>query len=211
MADHTSHSQNYAKAIQSFFGSPKLRDFTAKCLSGAEALRSPTSILETIPLLLPLPSFGIPKISSEKRSPWDEKMDSKGIGLAALKDEGIEHNSEKPNNANLLLGTQLKVKIPPLSSSPFTFYPFESDQASDDAGFGITTQNSDVSPNGSQSSRIYTQDSSGVVCTGVVSLSEMELSEDYTGEKAFCSSECRYQEMILDGAENSEFDTYPRS
>lgn len=31
------------------------------------------------------------------------------------------------------------------------------------------------------------------------------------GEKAFCSSECRYQEMILDGAENSEFDTYPHS
>lgn len=193
MADHTSQQspkQNYATPIiPSLFGSPKFRELTTKCVprSGTEALRSPTSILETIPL--PSPPFGIPfsydrseansaKISSEKKSSWD-KIDSKGIGLAlvdALKDEGIEQNSEKHNNGNVLFGTQLKVKIPPLS--PFTFYPFESQISA--AGFGTKTQDSVESPTGSQSSRIYTEDSSGVVATGVLSLSEMELSEDYT-------------------------------
>lgn len=190
MADHTSHShpspnKNYAKVIQSFFTSPKFRDFTTKCLSGADTLRSPTSILETIPL--PFSPFGIPfsydrnevKVSSEKKTSWD-KIDPKGIGVA-LVDEGIEQNSEKPNNGNVLFGPQLKVKIPPLSH--FAFYRFES--RTSDAGFGIKTQDLVVSPTGShsksQSSRIDTEDcSSGVVALGVLSLSEMELSEDYT-------------------------------
>ncbi|XP_041018772.1 FCS-Like Zinc finger 8-like isoform X2 [Juglans microcarpa x Juglans regia] len=37
----------------------------------------------------------------------------------------------------------------------------------------------------------------------------LEQTEDiyiYRGEKAFCSHDCRYQEMLLDGLENSEFE-----
>ncbi|XP_028762148.1 FCS-Like Zinc finger 8-like [Neltuma alba] len=180
MADQSCHQSSpkhkYDRVIQSLFGSPKFKDLTTKCLSRAEALRIPTSIFDSM-LLPPFGTFS-PRISSEKKSSWN-KIDSRGIGLAlvdALKDEGAEENSDKPSNGNVLFGTQLRVKIPPLS--PFTFSPFESQTSS--TGVGIETQNSLVSPTGSQSSEIYTEDSSRAVSTGVLSLSEMELSEEYT-------------------------------
>lgn len=178
MADQSCHQSSpkhykYARVIQSFFGSPKFKDFTTKCLSRAEALRIPTSIFDS----MLLPPFGtlFPRISSEKKSSWN-KIDTRGIGLA-LVHEGAEENSDKPSsNGNVLFGTQLRVKIPPLS--PFTFCTFESQTSSN--GAGIKTQNSLVLPTGSQSSELYTEDSSRVVSTGVLSLSEMELSEEYT-------------------------------
>ncbi|XP_061367003.1 protein MARD1-like [Gastrolobium bilobum] len=269
MADHSSQpspNQNYARTIPSLFGSPKFRDFTNKCFSGTEALRSPTSILDTRALspsgfANPLSSENktqtVPmKISSENTSSWD-KPDSKGIvGLAlvgALKDDPIHDNSAQPNKRNVLFGTQLRVKIPPLP--PSTFSPFESEPCVDDFG----TKNKD-SQNSSGTN--YTKDSPSVVVTGVLSLSEMELSEEYTcvishgpnprtthifnncivesyfslpqnslcesanflsfcytckkhleqtkdifiyrGEKAFCSSECRHREMVLDSVESLE-------
>ncbi|KAK4281183.1 hypothetical protein QN277_012706 [Acacia crassicarpa] len=266
MADQSCHQSSskhkYVRVIQSFFGSPKFRDFTTMCLSRAEALRFPISIFDST-LLPPFGTF-FPSISSEKkRSSWN-KIDSRGIGLAlvdALKDGGDEENSDKPSNGNVLFGTQLRVKIPPLS--PFTFCPFESQTSSNRAE--IKTQNSVVSPTGFQSSEIYTEDSPRVVSTGALSLSEMELSEEYTcvishgpnprtthifdscvvkshcsfpgrsqsasgnflsfcytckkhlehtkdifiyREKAFCSHECRCQEMMVNTEEKSESDIY---
>ncbi|KAJ1433093.1 Zf-FLZ domain [Sesbania bispinosa] len=178
MADHTSQpspNQNCARTIPSLFGSPKFRDFTNKCLLGTESLKSPTSILDTRPIS-PF-GFGNPfsydttqtvplKTSSDSRNSWDKK-DSKGIGLAlvgALKDESFVENSAEPNRGNVLFGTQLRVKIPPLSPSTF-----ESQTCGDD--FGTKTQNSGI---------YHTKDSPSGVVTGVLSLSEMELSEEYT-------------------------------
>ncbi|XP_027352576.1 FCS-Like Zinc finger 8-like [Abrus precatorius] len=257
MADHSSQqsqNQNYTRTIPSLFGSPKFRDFTNKCLSGTEALRSPTSILETRPLS-PF-GFGIPFSydnktqtvpHSQNRSSRD-KPDSKAIGLALvgnLKDgDPVGDNSSKPNKGNVLFGTQLRVKI-----------PFESQPCATDFGTNKTKD--------SKNSGLYAKDSPSME---ILSWSEMELSEEYTcvishgpnprtthifnncivesycslpqnslsdasanflsfcytckkhleqtkdifiyrGEKAFCSRECRHQEMVLDGIDNLEFES----
>ncbi|TKY52640.1 hypothetical protein E2542_SST24162 [Spatholobus suberectus] len=259
MGDHSSQpcpNQNYKRTIPSLF-SPKFRDFTVKCLSGAEALRSPTSILDTrvlSPFGNPLSQDNksetiiAPRVHSENRSSWD----SKGIGLAlvgALKDEPVVKSSAKPSGGTILFGTKLRVKIPPLPLPPPSFG--STTRAA--ADFGAKTKDSQ-------------KDSPLSVGTGVMTLSEMELSEEYTcvishgpnprtthifdncvvesycslpntphspslnflsfchtckkhleqtkdifiyrGEKAFCSQECRHQEMVLDGAGTSEFDRY---
>ncbi|KAL5123697.1 Protein MARD1 [Glycine soja] len=246
--------------IPSLF-SPKFRDFTVKCLSaGAEALRSPTSILETRALSSP---FGSPlshdkkieaAITSPRMPSENTPFSSKRIGLAlvgALKDETFPHNSTKPSSGTVLFGTKHRVKIPPLPLPPPSF---ESKTCASDCA---------AKTNDSQN---YAKDSPLSVATGLMTLSEMELSEEYTcviahgpnprtthifencivesycslpntpnspslnflsfchtckkhleqtkdifiyrGEKAFCSKECRHQEMVQDGARNSEFDRY---
>lgn len=145
MADQSPNQKNYTRTVPSLFGSPKFRDFTTKCLSGAEALRSPTSILDTR-ALSPFgtePIMNSPRMQSEKRSSWEwDKVDSnsKGIGLA------LQH---KPSNKKVLFGTELRVKIPPLSKTC----------ECDAADFGSKIKDSQM---------------------GVMSLSEMELSEEYT-------------------------------
>ncbi|CAJ1969335.1 unnamed protein product [Sphenostylis stenocarpa] len=266
MGDHSSQpcpNQSYKRTIPSLF-SPKFRDFSVKCLSGAEALRSPTSILDTralTPFGNPLSyekkieTFGSPRIPSENRSSWD----SKGIGLAlvgALKDEPLPHNSTKPSSASVLFGTKHRVKIPPLALPLPPPSSSESTETSAAASFAAK----------SKDSQKHANDSPLSVATGVMSLSEMELFEEYTcvishgpnprtthifdncivesycslpnnplssshnflsychtcknhleqtkdifiyrGEKAFCSKECRHQEMMLDEAGISEFDKY---
>ncbi|KAK7393519.1 hypothetical protein VNO78_22077 [Psophocarpus tetragonolobus] len=168
MGDHSSQpcpNQKYKRSIPSLF-SPKFRDFTVKCLSGAEALRSPTSILDNralSPFGNPLShdkkieATTSPRMPSENRSSWD----SKSIGLAlvgTLKDESVTENSAKPSNGTVLFGTKLRVKIPPLPPS----YDSETCVAAD---FAVKTKDSPLS-----------------VATGAMSLSlsEMELSEEYT-------------------------------
>ncbi|XP_057438644.1 protein MARD1 [Lotus japonicus] len=184
MADHSSNpspNQNCAKTIPSLFGSPKFRDFTNKCLSaGTDALRSPTSILDTRSFI---PSFGFgnpfshdkstqtfPLKTSETRS----SMVSKGIGLALVgdfKDELVdEKNSAEPIKGSVFLGKQLRVKIPPLEY-PSSFSPSKS-QTHGGHDFGTKTKASQQNT--------ATQDSPSVVVTSVLSLSEMELSEEYT-------------------------------
>ena len=184
MADHSSNpspkpNHNYARTIPSLFCSPKFRDFTMKCLAGAEALPSPTSILDTRTTLSP---FGnpfsydnnrneatiSPRVHSGNRSSLD-KIDSKGIGLAlvgALKDEPIDENCAKPiSSGNVLFGTQLRVKIPPLSPCA--------------ADFG--TKNKDSQDSGLYATKDSSSSPQGVVgSSGFLSLSEMELSEEYT-------------------------------
>lgn len=184
MADHSSNpspNQNCAKTIPSLFGSPKFRDFTNKCLSaGTDALRSPTSILDTRSFIH---SFGFgnpfshdkstqtfPLKTSETRS----SMVSKGIGLALVgdfKDELVdEKNSAEPIKGSVFLGKQLRVKIPPLEY-PSSFSPSKS-QTHGGHDFGTKTKASQQNT--------ATQDSPSVVVTSVLSLSEMELSEEYT-------------------------------
>ncbi|XP_047153492.1 FCS-Like Zinc finger 8-like [Vigna umbellata] len=263
MGDHSSQpspNQSYIRTIPSLF-SPKFRDFSVKCLSGAEALRSPTSILDTralTPFGNPLShekkieTFAPPRVPSENRTSWD----SKGIGLAlvgALKDEPVLQTAAKPCSGTVLFGTKHRVKIPPLPLPPSSS---ESTKTCAVAGFAAKTKDSQK----------QIKDSPLSVATGVMSLSEMELFEEYTcvishgpnprtthifdncivesycslpnntlspslnflsichtckkhlqqtndifiyrGEKAFCSKECRQEEMVLDGAEISEFDEY---
>ncbi|KAG5043520.1 hypothetical protein AAZX31_03G137700 [Glycine max] len=177
MADHStqnsSPNQNYAKTIiPSLFGSPKFRDFTNKCLSsGTEALRSPTSILDAralSPFAFGSPFSTLPNKSSSQNRTWDKPDSKGGIGLAlvgALKDEdtSISHNSE-PNKGNVLL----RVKI-----------PFESQFQTCVDDFG-TTKTNNGSKNSSGSGICAKDCCDSPRSGGVLSWSEMELSEEYT-------------------------------
>ncbi|KAK2363695.1 FCS-Like Zinc finger [Trifolium repens] len=163
MADHSSqqssNNQNCVKkTIPSLFGSPKfIRDFTTFNNSTLlEILKSPTSILDT-KMLSP---YGNPFLYDNKiQNVPNKTFSSRAIGLALignLKDDNTidENNYVEQNKGNVLFGTQLRVKIPSLPSPIFS--PFESQTKTKD------------SPN----SRDYTKES--------LSLSEMELSEEYT-------------------------------
>ncbi|XP_034931096.1 FCS-Like Zinc finger 8 [Populus alba] len=274
MTEHSTQSpsnQNYAKLTTSFLSSPRFKAFTFKALPEAEPMMSPTSILDTTKPLFPFKtpfSYDInqpksPKVFSENKHSWD-KTDSKGIGVALIDDtpscvkpvkENDNHFS-KPSNRTVLFGTKLRVQIPPLPNSILS--PVQSPKSPGD--FGIkTSMNSQLSASGSVNSGIQAKDSPQVF-KGCMSMSEMELSEDYTcvithgpnpktthifdncivenycslsdtsksvprsflsfcytckknleqkndiyiyrGEKAFCSQECRYQEMLLDEVES---------
>ncbi|KAG2697070.1 hypothetical protein I3760_07G088900 [Carya illinoinensis] len=261
MADHSSQqspTQKRTRPIPSFFGSPRFRAFTAKGLSESEAVMSPTSILDTTPVSCSCvnafsydrsqPKSG--KNFSENKHSWD-KMDSKGIALALLDtfNDGSNEDSSKPSNGKVLFGKKLRVQIPPMILT--TLSPNESPISPGD--FGIKTRNLQLS-----------EFASPRVVKASLSVSEMELSEEYTcvishgpiprttrifdncivetycslpgehksssenflsfcytckknleqtkdiyiyrGEKAFCSHDCRYQEMLLDGVNNSEFE-----
>ncbi|CAK7346561.1 unnamed protein product [Dovyalis caffra] len=275
MTDHSTQSpsnQNYAKPATSFLGSPRFKAFTFKVLPEAEPMMSPTSILDTtkpyFPLKIPF-SYDInqpksPKVFSENQHSWD-KSDSKGIGLALINDDAPscgkpikenDNNCSKPSNRMVLFGTKLRVQIPPAPNSILS--PVESRESPGD--FGIKTpRSSQLSASGSVNSGFQSKDSPQLF-TRCISMSEMELSEEYTcvithgpnpktthifdncivenycslsdmsksepksflsfcytckknleqkndiyiyrGEKAFCSQECRYQEMLLDEVEN---------
>lgn len=189
MADHssqTSPTQKCTRAVPFFYGSPRFRTFKAKGTSETRTVMSPTSILDTIPFCLGNHPFThdrsrpiSTKSSSENKHSWGV-MDSKGIGLAlidSLHDGGsIEENYLKSSNGNVIFGTKLKVQIPPLPLS--TPSPTESPKFPSD--FGIKNRNFKLSEYGSPSSgRIPTKDSPRVVSVSL-SVSEMELSEDYT-------------------------------
>ncbi|KAI5597127.1 hypothetical protein BDE02_02G047800 [Populus trichocarpa] len=275
MTDHNSaqstSNQNCTKPTTSFLVSPRFKAFTFKGLPEAEPVMSPTSILDTTKPFFPFktPFSNVinqpksPKVFSEYKHSWD-KSDSKGIGLALIDDtpscgkvsiKENENHFSKPSNRTVLFGTKLRVQIPPQPNS--ILFPVESPKSPGD--FGIeTSRNSQFSASPSVHSGIQSKDSPRVF-TGCISMSEMELSEDYTcvithgpnpttthifdncvvencyslsdmskseprsflsscytckknlqqkndiyiyrGEKAFCSQECRYQEMLLDEIE----------
>lgn len=172
MADHSSQqSQNYyTTKIPSFLGSPRFRAFfTVKGHSEPDQnpLISPTSIL-SLPFGNPLSCDksqpkSIPKALSGNKRSWDNS-EAKGIGLALVdtlideKSEGNRSSACKQSNGNkVLFGTKLRVHIPP--------YP-----AKGSANSGIQPENSNSTSN-SNSPQAFTR---------CVSVSEMELSEDYT-------------------------------
>ncbi|KAJ4845260.1 hypothetical protein Tsubulata_034375 [Turnera subulata] len=272
----SSSPQNHKKPITSLFGTPpRLGGFTlSNGLPDTEPVMSPTSILGHT--TKPFSSFKNPffrdmnqprspkVVVSEKKCSW-EKLESKGIGVALIdyaptdKPNKDDSFSSKPaGNRMVLFGTKLKVQIPPLLPNS-TLSPAESPRSP--AEFGIKTRNPQLcaTTGAGNCTGIQAKDSPRVF-TGCLTLSEMELSEDYTcvisrgptprtthifdncivenycslsdkscsspkdflsfcftckknleqkndiyiyrGEKAFCSHECRYQEMLLDGIEN---------
>ncbi|XP_028804158.1 protein MARD1-like [Neltuma alba] len=234
MADHSSQpspKQNYARAIPSLFGSPKfITELTGKCVSGTEALRSPTSILDTRALT----PFGYEAISTPKKSSSpNDKMDSKGIGLALLDATENGHTDQNSAKGNVVHGKQLRVKIPPTP-------PIPSSCVYENSGIhtGVMclsemelceeytcVKSHGPNPRTTHIFEDYIVDTSSVSSpprdshsasgTNFLSLCysckmRLDHTKDifiYRGEKAFCSRECRYKEMVLDGAEISEFDS----
>ncbi|CAI8614218.1 unnamed protein product [Vicia faba] len=158
MADHSSqqssNNQNCAKKSIP----PKLfRDFTNNTIL-SEALKSPTSILDTRILLLSPYAFGKSLFHDKKiQTVSNKNFSSRSIGLALIgNDDSVDENdSVEPNKGNVLFGTQLRVKTPSLPSPIFS--PFDSQSQ-------IKTKTKDL-PNS-------------------MSLSEMELSEEYTCVKS---------------------------
>lgn len=186
MTDHSSQpppAQNYTRPIQSFFGSTRFRAFTMKGFSETEGfdLISPTSILDSMPFSPLGNSFPhnrsqpvSPKLFSGNKRPWDKSV-AKGIGVALIdppNDETIGKNLSKSRSGKLLLGTKLRVQIPPLQTST-ALSPTESPKSP--ADFGIKTRNSHLSTYGSPNSSNQTEDS-----PRVISMSDMEHSEEYT-------------------------------
>ncbi|PON94933.1 Zf-FLZ domain containing protein [Trema orientale] len=274
MADHSSQpsptqNQNHNRTTPSFFGSPKFRAFTKKGPFENDGLVSPTSILDTKPFSPLSNPFSFsrnhqaltsPKIFPGNKRSW-EKTEAKGISLVLIDPipndkTNTEDNFSKTCNRKVLLGTKLRVQIPPL--------PTDQSQSSP-AEFGIKSRNSHVSACGSAYPSSQAKDPKANM-SDWISVSDVENSEDYTcvishgpvprtthifdncivesyyslsdhksnscpdsnflsfcyackknleekidiyiyrGEKAFCSRECRYQEMVLDGIGNAEFD-----
>ncbi|CAN1246709.1 FCS-Like Zinc finger 8 [Linum grandiflorum] len=223
--------------LQSLLASPR-----SIPIPESDSLISPTSILDSCKPFSPLRTSFLPKrpnLSSETKPQWDKLLNSKGIGVALIDDE----KKLKPIN-----GFKLRVQIPPplLSNSP------SSPEPKSPAEFGTKTTRTvtQLVADSKDSPRLFTE---------CLSVTEMELSEDYTcvisrkgtnpktthifdncvvenyfclssensmndsrdflsfcytckksleqkrdifiyrGDKAFCSGECRYQEMVLDG------------
>ncbi|KAL1329647.1 hypothetical protein HN51_046830 [Arachis hypogaea] len=154
---------------------PKLRDFTMKCLSGIEALPSPTSILDTKTVLSPLRD-NIPFSYENNISPRilhssnnkNKTMNysKEGIGLAlvgTLKDDDPIHHhhhhhensgNNNNNNNNILFGTQLRVKT--------------NNNNNNNSNKGCCSYSCCCCSSSSESSFV------------MMNLSEMELSEEYT-------------------------------
>ncbi|KVH94380.1 protein MARD1-like [Cynara cardunculus var. scolymus] len=179
MADHQPSSlpsptpHNPTRSISSFLGSPRFFNgfFLPKKLSDG----SPTSILESNKQFSDFAGnpFRFNKNPEKPTKNFDgikhssEKFDSEGIALAIvlIEEPNPSGNICKPN----LFGSKLKIQIPLLD-------PYSPNGSPESPGdFGIKTRNSVLSggatPNGSGSARFS---------TGPLSLSEMELSEEYT-------------------------------
>ncbi|KAL4558754.1 hypothetical protein LXL04_036956 [Taraxacum kok-saghyz] len=178
MADHQASplspptSQNPTRSISYFLGSPRF--FNGGLLPKS---LSPTSILDTKKQLCNFAGnpFGFSKTPKkptkivEKIKHPAENFGSEGIALAlVLIDENSNNNICKPKTTTrkLLSGSKLKIQIPK---------PFPNTSPESPGDFGIKSRNSQFSaaptPTGFGSPNIF---------TGPLSLSEMELSEEYT-------------------------------
>ncbi|GLT78539.1 hypothetical protein SLA2020_500700 [Shorea laevis] len=167
---------------------------TLKALSdNNEAVMSPTSILDGKPFSSLRNAFW--SDSGTPRTPEPEarhKLDCKGIGLGivdALRDDDSDPNLSKPETRMVLLGSQLRIQIPPLP--PSVLSPSGSPKSAPE--FGIKTRISRMGsfPSGLSPSPVkksgFRSLNSGMdaansrrVFTGCLSATEMELSEDYT-------------------------------
>lgn len=187
MADQNTPRSNQTKPISSFFGSPRFFNgfFSKKGNTNIPLLDnvvSPTSILETKALFNFVNPFGYydqnmsksqkSSSSTTENKQYDEKIiDSKGICVALFdspNDDKIQENSNftKP---------KLKIQIPTFPVSGIS--PTQSPKSP--ADFGIKTRNRNLSPFGGLNSCVQATDCPNI-STGGLSLSEMELSEDYT-------------------------------
>ncbi|XP_074583728.1 FCS-Like Zinc finger 8-like [Curcuma longa] len=214
-----------------------LRSFSSKRFADIEAAMSPTSILETRPF------SSSANLSQPKKPPFDA-IEPIGLGIVdALNGEKARENSQR---RMVVFGPQLKIQIPTVASVEFPNSPIE---------FGVKNKESQLalfSP-----ARISAGHEVSAVSRSI-SMSEMELSEDYTrvishgpnpktthifdncilepcndesiaavkensaegfltschackqvlgpgtdifmyrGDKAFCSTNCRHHEMLID-------------
>ncbi|WOL07965.1 hypothetical protein Cni_G16716 [Canna indica] len=170
----------------SLFPSPSLfAAFSPNSSSDSEVAMSPTSILETKSLSSlgnhffsdrqqKKPAFGSP---TAKQHPWTNG-ESKAIGLGiidALNEEKSDKISSQSTSRMVLLGSQLKIQIPPLCPSSVSPVgsPIE---------IGINNRDHQpvlLSP-AWRSLGLEMPASSPRVFAGSISMSEMELSEDYT-------------------------------
>ncbi|XP_027096339.1 FCS-Like Zinc finger 8 [Coffea arabica] len=190
----TTPTQNTTSIASSFLRSPRIFDgiLAGRSLSDADNAKSPTSILDAKPFSNFVKPFGYDRNSSVKShsSSLDNTGTNKhtyekggGVGLAlvdSLNDEKYDANFSKPNSKMVLFGAKLKVGIPPLPSSAFS----SAATPKSPADFGIKTRNSICLGSlsglgGSPSSCIRGKDPPVELAEGL-SLSEMELSEDYT-------------------------------
>ena len=163
------------------------RSSSSKGFSETEAVMSPTSILE--PFMGLRSSFWSESNSprtplTESKRPWD----SKGIGLGivdALTEENSDQKPTKSDTRVVLLGSQLKIQIPPLPQ----FVSPTDDSPRSPAEFGIKTRNphlgslspvSSLSPAKKSSISGHETPTSPLVFTGCLSADEIEQSEDYT-------------------------------
>ncbi|WCJ21558.1 hypothetical protein M5689_003701 [Euphorbia peplus] len=257
MTDHKSSQSssasssihNYTKPLPSFLASPRFKPFTFKGMpESSDPLISPTSILEPFSPRNPFCSHTFHLQSPKKIL----KLDSKNIGVALVCEHDDKQTPNK-NNKMVLFGTKLEVLIPP----PASFTIPASDSPNSPSDFGIKTKISQFSKSGFENSSNQIKFSPQVI-TRNVSMSDLELSEDYTcvisygpnpktthiydnyvlenftcdnfksspksflsfchscdkkleqkndifiyrGDEAFCSQECRYRKMVLDGIQS---------
>ncbi|KAK8630696.1 hypothetical protein V6N13_079477 [Hibiscus sabdariffa] len=205
MADHSSESSpvhEYTRPTPFLFGSPRFKAFiTTKCLA-----ESPTSILDNKPLF-PFSNhscFHPNQPKSPKRFISPETSEPKAIGLAivdTLDDKPIENNgSLQTSNNKVLFENRLKVSME--LSEDYTCVK----------SHGPNPKTTHIYDDCIVKSCCSTLDEPKCAPKSDYFLSfchtckrNLEQKIDiyiYRGEKAFCSQECRYQEMILHGEEN---------
>lgn len=143
------------------------------------AVMSPTSILDTKPFSSLRSSFqDSPRgHEAEHRRAWETKLDTRGIA-DALSVGNSNQNSRGPENPVVLFGSHLRIQIPPLPSSSLSM----TDSPKTTMEFGIKNRSSQLgicqSPAAKRS--VFEPIGSPGVITGCLSMSEMEMSEDYT-------------------------------
>ncbi|WOL15281.1 hypothetical protein Cni_G24062 [Canna indica] len=177
-------------SASSFFPSPSLfRSLSSKGFSDHEAAMSPTSILET----RHLSSLGhlLATDRQQKKPPfeigkhhlWDNGgLESTGLGILDALSDDKPKESSNPQRRMVLFGSQLRIQIPSmhsnsaspgrsmeLPSSPIEFGDKNKDSQLASSPQVLRSLGDDQAP--TFSPRIF---------TGSISVSEMELSEDYT-------------------------------
>ncbi|XP_042377362.1 FCS-Like Zinc finger 8-like [Zingiber officinale] len=156
-----SASNNFSKLAAS--SHLLFRSFSSKRFADIEAAVSPTSILET----RPFSSFcSISNSDRQTKKPPFDAVEPIGLGIVdALNGEKARKNSER---RMVIFGSQLSVRIPSNGSVEFPNSPIE---------FGVKNKESQLA--------LFSlaRKSSGhevPTVSGSISMSEMELSEDYT-------------------------------
>lgn len=163
-----SHSRN---RVSSFFA-PAFGGFNTSrfCSDPIKPMLSPALILDVSPfsaLRTPLAD----RFPGGKKRSWED-LESRGIGLAIIDklfEQMPERNHPKSNRNLVVFGSSMKVRIPP-SPAPALELP------ESPTDYGIRTRNSHLS---SPNPRAPGSNSTGDL-TECLSVSEMELSEDYT-------------------------------
>ncbi|KAL2935811.1 Protein MARD1 [Bienertia sinuspersici] len=203
----TSFFLNSPKFLKNFFTSCSSPSHTSTV---NDPIMSPTSILDTKAFSAFANSFWVvdnnnknpATLSATSQHSWEQPNNTKGIGLALIDENNNisnTNNSETSNSNNtsnssnaskqhrrklVVFGSQLRIQVPPLPpSSVFPCFSSESPRE-----FGIKTPKNSYWPFGNKDSQVHPQESNGnngnengmIPGNDSLSLSDMELSEDYT-------------------------------